>query len=89
MILDAPAAAVAGHLRDGVVEEHGPGRCRLVMRAWSWAGLAAELGRFGVDIEVVGPDELRNAFADLARRFADAAGREDRGSTGPGGLEDR
>ncbi|QWQ45306.1 YafY family transcriptional regulator [Streptomyces sp. YPW6] len=89
VILDAPAAAVAGHLRDGVVEEHGPGRCRLVMRAWSWAGLAAELGRFGVDIEVVGPDELRNAFADLARRFADAAGREDRGSTGPGGLEDR
>ncbi|MCL6289793.1 YafY family protein [Streptomyces sp. 43Y-GA-1] len=73
-ILAAPASEVAGHLRHGVVEEHGPDRCRVILGAWSWPGLAAELGRFDVDIEVVGPDALRDAFAHLARRYADAAG---------------
>ncbi|WP_143660329.1 WYL domain-containing protein, partial [Streptomyces sp. t99] len=82
VILDAPASAVAGHIRDGIVEEHGPDRCRVVLGAWSWPGLAAVLGRFDVDIEVVGPDELRNAFAGLARRFAVAAGRGHRGAAG-------
>lgn len=82
MILDAPASAVAGHIRDGSVEEHGPDRCRVVLGAWSWAGLAAELGRFDVDIEVVGPDDLRDAFARLARRCAAAAG------AGPGGPQE-
>ncbi|RPK79859.1 hypothetical protein EES46_31585 [Streptomyces sp. ADI98-10] len=73
MILAAPASEVAGHVRDGIVEECGPDRCRVVLGAWSWPGLAAELGRFDVDIEVVGPDELRDAFAHLARRYAEAA----------------
>ncbi|MDX3503820.1 YafY family protein [Streptomyces sp. ATCC51928] len=73
-ILAAPASEVAGHLRHGIVEEHGPDRCRVILGAWSWPGLAAELGRFDVDIEVVGPDALRDAFAHLARRYADAAG---------------
>lgn len=82
VILDAPASAVAGHIRDGSVEEYGPDRCRMVLGAWSWAGLAAELGRFDADIEVVGPDALRDAFARLARRCAAAAGR------GPAALRD-
>ncbi|MCX4516228.1 YafY family transcriptional regulator [Streptomyces anulatus] len=81
VILDAPASAVAGHIRDGSVEEYGPDRCRMVLGAWSWAGLAAELGRFDADIEVVGPDALRDAFARLARRCAAAAG------AGPGGPQ--
>lgn len=37
VILDAPASAVAGHIRDGSVEEYGPDRCRVVLGAWSWA----------------------------------------------------
>ncbi|WP_405634080.1 YafY family transcriptional regulator [Streptomyces sp. NBC_01178] len=73
VVLDAPAREVAGHVRDGIVEEYGAGRCRVVLGAWSWAGLAAELGRFDVDIEVVRPDELRDAFARLGRRFSAAA----------------
>ncbi|MFE7051545.1 helix-turn-helix transcriptional regulator [Streptomyces californicus] len=73
VILDAPAGEVAVHVRDGIVEEDGPGRCRVVLGSWSWAGLAADLGRFDVDIEVVGPVELRDAFARLARRYAAAA----------------
>ncbi len=73
VLLDLPAAAVSAYLRDGVVEELGPDRCRLVLGSWSWIGLAAELGRFDAAIEVVGPAELREACARLAHRYADAA----------------
>ncbi|MEU9961055.1 WYL domain-containing protein [Streptomyces sp. NPDC050982] len=73
VILDLPAAEVSRYSRDGVVEELGPDRCRLVLGSWSWPGLAADIGRFDADIEVVGPAELRDAFAQLARRYANAA----------------
>ncbi|MFJ9031640.1 helix-turn-helix transcriptional regulator [Streptomyces sp. NPDC102274] len=73
VILDLPAAAVSRYTRDGVVEELGPDRCRLVLGSWSWPGLAATIGRFDADIEVVGPAELKDAFGYLARRYANAA----------------
>ncbi|MFC7480583.1 helix-turn-helix transcriptional regulator [Luedemannella flava] len=73
VILHRPAAVVSGFAGDAVVEELGPDRCRLVMGAWSWPGLAALIGRFDADIEVIGPTELQAAFAHLARRFARAA----------------
>ncbi|RBQ18308.1 transcriptional regulator [Spongiactinospora rosea] len=73
VIIDLPAATVSGYSRDGVVEALGPDRCRLVLGSWSWAGLAAAIGRFDADIEVIGPAELKDAFARLARRYADAA----------------
>jgi predicted DNA-binding transcriptional regulator YafY len=73
VILDLPGAVVSRFTRDGIVEELGPDRCRLVTGAWSWPGLAAILGRFDADIEVVGPPELREAFTHLARRYAKAA----------------
>jgi predicted DNA-binding transcriptional regulator YafY len=74
VILDLPAAAVSRYVYDGVVEELGPHRCRVVVGSWSWPGLAATIGRFDADIEVVGPAELKDAFANLARRYANAAG---------------
>ncbi|MGW5641268.1 helix-turn-helix transcriptional regulator [Saccharopolyspora sp. NPDC003752] len=73
VILDVPAGAVSPYVRDGVVEELGPDRCRLVLGSWSWPGLAATIGRFDADIEVVGPTELKDAFARLARRYDAAA----------------
>ncbi|PRY44907.1 putative DNA-binding transcriptional regulator YafY [Umezawaea tangerina] len=73
VILDLPAAAVSDHTRDGVVEALGPDRCRLAVGSWSWPALAASLGRFDADVEVVGPPELKEAFALLARRYAAAA----------------
>jgi predicted DNA-binding transcriptional regulator YafY len=73
VVLHLPAAVVATYTRDGLVEELGPGRCRVVQGSWSWTGLAAALGRFDADIEVIGPAELTAAFAQLARRYADAA----------------
>ncbi|MFI7701479.1 helix-turn-helix transcriptional regulator [Nonomuraea sp. NPDC049480] len=73
VILDLPAAVVSQYTRDGVVEELGPERCRLVLGSWSWPGLAAAIGRFDADIEVVGPAELKNAFARLAHRYTSAA----------------
>ncbi|MEU8171625.1 WYL domain-containing protein [Microbispora hainanensis] len=74
VILHLPAAVVSPFVRGGVVEELGPDRCRLVLGSWSWPGLAAAIGRFDAEIEVVGPAELREAFAHLARRYARAAG---------------
>jgi predicted DNA-binding transcriptional regulator YafY len=73
VILDLPAAEVSPYTRDGLVEQLGPNRCRLVLGSWSWPGMAATIGRFDADIEVVGPAELRDAFALLADRYANAA----------------
>ncbi|MFI6395922.1 helix-turn-helix transcriptional regulator [Nonomuraea sp. NPDC050540] len=74
VILSLPAADVSPYARDGVVEELGPDRCRLILGSWSWPGLAAAIGRFDADIEVVGPPALKDAFAHLARRYAKASG---------------
>ncbi|GLY81265.1 DeoR family transcriptional regulator [Actinoallomurus iriomotensis] len=73
VILGLPAADVSPYVRDGVVEELGPDHCRLILGSWSWPGLAAAIGRFDADIEVVGPPELKDAFARLAHRYAAAA----------------
>ncbi|MEV4629969.1 YafY family protein [Micromonospora sp. NPDC049523] len=73
VILNLPAAKVSRYTRDAVVEELDPNRCRLVLGSWSWPGLAATIGRFDADIEVVRPAELKDAFAHLARRYARAA----------------
>ncbi|MYX15394.1 WYL domain-containing protein [Streptomyces sp. SID8374] len=73
VILGLPAADVLRHTREGIVEELGPDRCRLVLGSWSWLGLAAAIGRFGADIEVIGPPELAAAFGHLATRYAAAA----------------
>lgn len=78
VILDLPAEEVAAYAGDGIVESVGPDRCRLVSGSWSWAGLAASIGRFDADVDVVGPPELVDAFARLARRYARA------GSAGAG-----
>jgi predicted DNA-binding transcriptional regulator YafY len=73
VVLHAPIADVAPFAHDAVVEELGPDRCRLALGAWSWPALAAAIGAFDADVEVIGPPELKAAFASLARRYAAAA----------------
>lgn len=73
VILDLPATEVSPFVHDGVVEDLTPNRCRVTLGSWSWPALAAAIGRFDADIEVVGPPELKDAFAHLARRYAKAA----------------
>jgi predicted DNA-binding transcriptional regulator YafY len=73
VILHLPAADVARYSHEGVVEELGPNGCRLVLGSWSWLGLAASIGKFDTDFEVVGPAEHKDAFARLGRRYANAA----------------
>lgn len=75
VVLGLPAQAVAPFVQeqDGVVEELGPGRCRVSLGSWSWTGLAATLGRFDTDIQVLGPPQLTAAFTELAARYANAA----------------
>ena len=73
VVLDLPAAEVRPFAGDGTVEDLGSGRCRYRSGSWSWHALAAQLGRFGADLEVVGPPELRDACRELAERYARAA----------------
>ncbi|WP_327360964.1 helix-turn-helix transcriptional regulator [Streptomyces sp. NBC_01296] len=73
VVLGLPATAVAPFARDGIVEELGPDRCRLTLGSWSWTALAATIGSFDTDIEVIGPPGLNDAFARLAARCAHAA----------------
>jgi len=78
VVLHCPAAQVAGWIGErGTVEEIAPDRCRVTVGSWSWVGLAAWLGLFGVDLDVVGPPELHAATAELARRYARAAGEQE------------
>ncbi|MEU5892228.1 WYL domain-containing protein [Streptomyces sp. NPDC047461] len=73
VVLHLPAAEIAPFAHDGLVEELGPHHCRLTLGSWSWTGLAAAIGRFGTDFEVIGPPQLATACADLATRYARAA----------------
>ncbi|GAB2502254.1 WYL domain-containing protein [Promicromonospora xylanilytica] len=73
VILGLPADRVAPFAGDGLVEELGPERTRLLAGSWSWAAMAATLARFDAEIEVVGPPELREAFAELSHRAGRAA----------------
>jgi len=75
VVLDAPAATVAPFVDDGVVEDLGPGRCRVGLGSWSWAALAARIGAFDADVASVRPRALADAFAMLAGRFERAAAR--------------
>ncbi|MGW1208099.1 helix-turn-helix transcriptional regulator [Streptomyces sp. NPDC002499] len=83
VILHVPATEVAPFAQDGIVEELGPHHCRLTLGSWSWTGLAAAIGRFDTDIEVIGPPELASAFGDLAVRYAQAARTRERETVNP------
>ncbi|MFJ5265214.1 helix-turn-helix transcriptional regulator [Streptomyces sp. NPDC088387] len=85
VVLGLSAAEVAPFAADGIVEELGPGRCRLTLGSWSWTGLAAAVGRFDTDIEVLDPPELGEAFTQLATRYANAV----RGDVTAVGSRDR
>ncbi|CAN5653746.1 WYL domain-containing protein [soil metagenome] len=73
VLIDLPAPEVIAFASEAVVQPLGPDRCRVQLGSWSWAGLAATLARFDADIDVIGPTELSDAFADLARRASRAA----------------
>jgi hypothetical protein len=72
VVVDLPAAEVVPYAGDGIVEPIGDNRCRLVVGSWSWAGLAASLGRFDADLHIVRPVELRNAAVLLSRRYRES-----------------
>ncbi|HWS35902.1 MAG TPA: WYL domain-containing protein [Actinoplanes sp.] len=74
VLLDLDAATLTPYIRDGLLEEIGPGRCRLTLGSWSWTSLAAAIARFDADTTVISPPELTQAFAHLARRCAAITG---------------
>lgn len=74
VVLHLPARAVLPFAGDGIVEELGPDRCSLEIGSWSWGALAASFGRFECAMDVAGQPELVAAFAEVAARYAGAAG---------------
>ncbi|MBQ3360482.1 MAG: WYL domain-containing protein [Microbacterium sp.] len=70
VILDLPLREVLPFVGDGQAEALDDDRCILTAGSWSWGSLAAAFGRFEVQIEVIEPTELRDAFATLAQRYA-------------------
>lgn len=73
VVLAADARDVAPFVTDGVVEDAGGGRCRVTLGSWSWVALAAAVARFDVAVLQVEPQELADACAVLADRFARVA----------------
>ncbi|MGB5953097.1 MAG: WYL domain-containing protein [Ornithinimicrobium sp.] len=68
VILHRPASSVVPFVGDAVVEDLGGHRCSLEAGGWSWVALATSLNRFDTDVDVLHPDELKEAFALLAER---------------------
>jgi predicted DNA-binding transcriptional regulator YafY len=54
------------------VEPVGPDQCRVTASSWSWGALAAWAGLFDTDLEILGPEELKEAAGRLASRYARA-----------------
>lgn len=80
VILDLPASEVVPFAGDGIVEAISPDRASLEVGSWSWGSLAASLGRFEADMEVVYPPELADAFAVVAHRYSATARSAGRGA---------
>jgi predicted DNA-binding transcriptional regulator YafY len=75
VVLRMPAATVATWAGSGpLIEAIDETSCRVTAGSWSWGGLAAWFGIFDVDLEIEGPDELREAARQLAVRYGTAAG---------------
>lgn len=70
--IDLPAAELAPWIRDGKVEEIGPGSSRVTMGSWSWAGLLAAVVRFDAPFRVLAPAELIAEAQQLGDRLRDA-----------------
>lgn len=71
VVMDLPAAVVARWAPGGsVIEDVAPGRSRLTVGAWSWAGIAGILATFDATISDVEPQALRDAVRGLSQRFS-------------------
>ena len=78
VVLHRPASYVLPFAGDGIVEDLGGDRCSIEVGSWSWTALAAALNRFDADIDVIGPAELADAFAQLAARNSDTVAHYER-----------
>jgi len=78
VVLHLPADAVLPFAGDGTVVPLGPDWCSYTAGSWSWVALAASLGRFDADVDVIGPPDLAAAFGVLAMRSERSA------ASGPG-----
>ncbi|MEO7587052.1 MAG: WYL domain-containing protein [Arachnia sp.] len=74
VVMALPAEVVARWAPGGsVVDYVDPGRSRMPLGAWSWAGVAGLLATFDADITDVEPAELRQACQDISERYGRTA----------------
>src|SRR5690606_37889463 len=71
--IDLPAAELAPWIRDGKVEEIGPGSPGVTMGSRSWAGLLAGVVRFDAPFRALAPAELIAEAQRLGDRLRDAS----------------
>lgn len=76
VVVGLPLADVLPYVGDGIAVALDDERTRLTVGSWSWAGVVASVLRYDAEIEVVGPDALREAFARVGER----CGRAGRGT---------
>ena len=73
VVLHLPLSEVLPYVSDGVASAVDANRTEYTVGSWSWIALAASLGRFDAEVEVVEPPELKAAFGELAERYGAAA----------------
>ena len=75
-VVARPARAIAPYLEaDAHIEDVGSGSASVTMGSWSWHALAARFAGLDADVEIVAPDELRTAAAEVGDRLRAASGR--------------
>ena len=73
VVLHLPLSEVLPYVGDGVASAVDADRTEYTVGSWSWVALAATLGRFDAEVEMVEPPELKKAFEKLAIRFEAAS----------------
>lgn len=67
--IDLPVRELIDWIQDGQIDEISPTTSLVTIGSWSWAGLLAEIVRFGAPFRIVAPAELVSEARDLAERL--------------------
>lgn len=81
--IDLPTRQLAIWIHDGQIEEPSPNRSMVTTGSWSWAGLLADIVRFGAPFRIVAPTELILESQRLAQHLDAATATDTEGESSP------
>lgn len=81
--IDLPTRQLAIWIHDGQIEEPSPNRSMVTTGSWSWAGLLADIVRFGAPFRIVAPTELILESQRLAQHLDAATATDTEGGSSP------